>query len=139
MSNYDKPQRKRYIPPSNGQIGRTITITKDVAVSDVIASALSIIKVQVDTLASRSNMGGTLNTDEVKNLRTYVQSLVELSREDRERDKQDGVAEFLKNMKLEDLVKLAQGQLGELVKDSEALDTTVNSTETLPERSNEVD
>lgn len=96
-------------PPKH--IGRTIDVKRESDVSDVIASALGIIKQQVDNLSAKSRIGGSLMDVDVKNLRTYIQSLVELSREERERTKHDGIEEWVAALSTEELILMAQGQL----------------------------
>ena len=109
-------------PPRHS--GRIISVQKETTVNDVIDNALGIIKQQVDTLAAKSRLGGSLMDVDVKNLRTYIQSLVELSREDRERTKHDGIEEWLANLSTEELVTLARGQLSQSGNADTAIDAS---------------
>jgi hypothetical protein len=87
-------------------IKRTPTIVvREHSATVVINDALSIINDQVQRLRVKSSSGFSLEAEEVKNLRSYVQSLVELSREDRERERHDGIDEFLEKLTEEDLLK----------------------------------
>lgn len=98
-----------YVAPKHS--GRTIEVKKESDVADVINSALGIIKQQVDNLSAKSRLGGSLMDVDVKNLRTYIQSLVELSREERERTKHDGIEDWVAALTTEELITMAQGQL----------------------------
>lgn len=114
-------------PPAHA--GRIINVKTETNVQDVINQALGIIKQQVDTIAAKSRLGGSLPDHDVKALRVHVQSLVELSREDRERAKHDGIEEWVAQLSTEELVKLAQGNLAQ----SSLLDGAIDvpsSTET---------
>ena len=81
-------------------------VVREHSATVVINDALSIINDQVQRMRVKSSTGMSLDDNEVKNLRSYVQSLVELSREDRERERHDGVNEFLEGLTEEDLLKL---------------------------------
>lgn len=106
------PKRKDFGPlPAPRHLGRIIDVKREADVNDVINNALGIIKQQVDNLSAKSRLGGSLQDIDVKNLRTYIQSLVELSREERERTKHDGVEEWLANLTTQELVDMAQGKL----------------------------
>ncbi len=100
---------------------KQIVVNDTTDVKAVIDKALGIIKHQVNTLSARAHNNGLLDNDEVKNLRTYVQSLVDLSKEERERAKHDGVEEYLANMSLDELVALAQGKVNEIEKSENAI------------------
>ena len=102
--------------------GRVINVQADSTVNDVINNALGIIKQQVDTLSAKSRLGGSLPDTDVKNLRTYIQSLVELSREERERTKAEGVEEWLSKLTVEELIELAQGRLGAVAANEGAIE-----------------
>lgn len=109
-------------PPRHA--GRIISVQSESNVNDVINNALGIIKQQVDTLGAKSRMGGSLQDQDVKNLRIYIQSLVELSREDRERTKHDGIEDWLAALSTDELIKMAQGQLATSATLDSAIDTT---------------
>lgn len=111
---------KRIAPPKH--TGRIVNVQKETTVNDVIDNALGIIKQQVDTLAAKSRLGGLLPDHEVKALRTHIQSLVELSREDRERAKHEGVEEYYAQLSTEELVAMAQGRLVQSANMDNALD-----------------
>lgn len=115
-------------PPRHS--GRIISVQKETTVSDVIDNALGIIKQQVDTLSAKSRLGGSLQDQDVKNLRTYVQCLTELSREDRERTKHDGVEDWLSQLSTDELVKLAQGQVAQSANADTAIDAIPVPSET---------
>ena len=108
-----RPPKRRIFNPNLGtpNAGRMIDVKREADVNDVINNALGIIKQQVDNLSAKSRMGGSLQDIDVKNLRTYIQSLVELSREERERTKHDGVEEWLASLSTQELVDMAQGKL----------------------------
>lgn len=114
-------------PPKHA--GRIINVQSESTVNDVINSALGIIKQQVDTLSAKSRMGGSLQDQDVKNLRTYIQSLVELSREERERTKAEGIEDYLAEMSFEELVELAQSRLGQTVANSNAIDVPAENVQ----------
>ena len=104
--------RPKVILPPPKHAGRIINVQQQSTVTDVMATALGIIKQQVDNLSAKSRMGGALPAQEAKNLRIYVQSLMELSREERERTKHDGIEDWLAEMSTDELIEMAQGKLG---------------------------
>lgn len=120
--------KKMMGPPAHA--GRVINVKTETNVQDVINSALGIIKQQVDTLNAKSRMGGSLMDVDVKNLRTYIQSLVELSREERERAKHDGIEQWVAELSTEELVKMAQGNLAQSALLDGAIDVPGSSEDT---------
>jgi hypothetical protein len=72
----------------------------------VLSDALSILNDQIQILRVKSNSGYSLDVDQVKTLRTLVQSIVDISREEREQDKHDNIAEDFKNMSEHELLQL---------------------------------
>lgn len=84
---------------------------KTQSVDSIIDDAKSIIRDQVTRLKIRSNQGFSLEPDDVKSLRDYVKSLVELSREEREIEKSDKLNDLVKDMSNEQLLELYKKQI----------------------------
>lgn len=82
----------------------------------LIADALRIIQNQITQIATQSNrlivQGKTLGLAEARVLQGYIKSLVELSKEARERAKDDNLA----NMSDEELLELAQLLIAKKIK-----------------------
>lgn len=105
---------KRIIVPSNRSHDSIVTVERNAGVENMVARALGIIDEQLTKLGSKSRvggLGGLLDEKEARMLRGYVQSLVEISKEEREREKNDKTTEDLKALTDEQLLELAQQKL----------------------------
>lgn len=127
MGNNDQRHPKNKVfkvlaPPKHA--GRVLDVVKETDVSDILARALGVIKQQVDNIAAKSRLGreSVLPETDIKTLRSLVQSLVEVSREDRERTKHDGIEDWVAALSTDELVKLAQGQLAQSATLDEAIE-----------------
>ena len=90
-------------------VKRPLTVvTRETSTNVVISDALSIISDQIQILKVKSAFGASLEADEVKNLRSYVQSLTELRRDERDQEKHDKVSEELGDLTNDELIKLLQ-------------------------------
>ena len=74
------------------------------SVENLIADALSVIEVEIVRFRAKSKQGRALELKEARVLQGYIKSLVELSKEARERAK----GEDLSNLSDEELVNLVQ-------------------------------
>jgi len=81
-------------------------IVRETSASVVLDDALSILNNEIQRFRVKSNSGFSLEAEEAKVLRTYIQSLVELSREQREQEKHDGLSETLDGMTDAELLEL---------------------------------
>jgi hypothetical protein len=87
------------------------TAVKSQSTESIIDDAKSIIRDQVMRLKIKSGQGFSLESEDAKNLRTYVQSLVEMSKEERELDKSDALKDMLKGLSNEELLELYKKQI----------------------------
>lgn len=72
------------------------------SVDAMIADALSVVQTEIAKYKSKVAQGRSLDSREAKTMQGYIKSLVELSREDRERS----TAEDLSNLSTEELAAL---------------------------------
>ena len=84
------------------------TVVRETSASVVLDDALTILNNEVQRFRVKSSQGFGLDIDEAKILRTYVQSLVDLSREQRAQEMHDGFQAELENMKPEELIEYYQ-------------------------------
>jgi hypothetical protein len=84
------------------------TLVRETSASTVLDDALSILNNEVQRYRVKSNQGFGLDVEEAKILRTYVQSLVDLSREQRAQEVHDGFQAELEAMKPEELIEFYQ-------------------------------
>lgn len=85
-------------------------VTRETSTNSVINSALDIISGQVELLRVKSAFGAPLESEEVKNLRSYVQSLTELRKDERQQELHDRLPEGLEDLTTEELIALARGE-----------------------------
>lgn len=81
-------------------------VVRETSTDSVLSDALSIINSQVQILRVKTSQGFGLESDEIKNLRTLVQSICDISREEREQSKHDGLDDAMKNMSEAELLQL---------------------------------
>lgn len=81
-------------------------VVRETNTDSVLSDALSIINSQVQIMRVKTSQGFGLESDEIKNLRTLVQSICDISREEREQSKHDGLDEAMKNMSEAELLQL---------------------------------
>ncbi len=92
-------------------------------VEGLLGNALRLIELQLVAFAHKVDKGQSLNSDEARILQGYIRSLVELSKESREREKND----------TEDLSKMTDEQLLALVEQLiAARGTKIAQTTTAP-------
>jgi hypothetical protein len=104
----DKPRRFPNIAPK-----KTIGSSKVSKVSDVtrmLDGALNTLGEQLEKLALRSRVS-TFDEKESRVLQGYIKSLVDLSREERERDKADTLGAELSKLSDAELLELAKSKL----------------------------
>lgn len=80
------------------------------SVDNLVSDALSVIEKEIVQFRIKSNQGKALGLKEARVLQGYIKSLVELSREARERDKDD---EF-ENLPLDKKIETVQLMLAQL-------------------------
>lgn len=85
-------------------------VTRETSTNVVIQDALSILSDQINLLRIKSGHGATLEDQDIKNLRTFVQSLVELRKDERAQEVHDNVSGELKDMSMEELLALYKGE-----------------------------
>jgi len=81
-------------------------VMRERTTNSAINDALAIIGSQLDILKVKASFGAGLEDAEIKNLRTYVQSLTELRRDERDQEKHDNVSDTTGNMTNAELVKM---------------------------------
>lgn len=92
-------EKKLKMPP----VGRRIkpsSVLLIPSVDGMLSDALSIVGVELAKLKRRSDTLTSLDTKDAKILQGYIKSLVDLSKESRERDKEDGDLEKLTDQEL---------------------------------------
>jgi hypothetical protein len=112
VSDREKKRLSLYIKKAT-QIAHPVTRVSNTA--SIIESALSIVDEQVEKLRLKSN-GETLEEREIRTLHSLIKSLVDLSKEEREREKHDKDSEGLSNLTNEQLIELAQKKLADTKK-----------------------
>ena len=102
-----------------------VIVSRETSTAHVINDALSILAEQIQLLKVKSNFGQTLETDDQRNLRTMVQSVLEIQKNEREQEKHEGVEATLAALTPEELFKIAQGEgQGQITAKSEAKEPT---------------
>lgn len=81
-------------------------VVRETSTDAVLSDALSIINSQVQIMRVKSSAGYGLDGEEIKQLRVLVQSLCDISREEREQSKHDGLDDALKNMSEAEILHL---------------------------------
>jgi signal transduction histidine kinase len=81
-------------------------VVRETNTASALSDALSILNDQIQILRVKSNTGYSLDQEQIKSLRTLVQSICDISREEREQDKHDGLDDALKNMSEQELLQL---------------------------------
>lgn len=84
------------------------TIVRETSASVVLDDALAILNNEVQRMRVKSSQGFGLDIDEAKVLRTYVQSLVDLSREQRAQEEHDGLQDAMSKMSDAELLDMYQ-------------------------------
>jgi hypothetical protein len=103
----DQPKRLIIRDPRSKNAAGIVARVSDV--SSMLNGALKTLAEQLDKLALKSR-AATFDEKEARVLQGYIKSLVELSKEDREREKADTLGE-LANMSNEELLELAKSKL----------------------------
>lgn len=98
--------KKRYYPAATPHKSVTPVDAADVVLGD----ALSLISAQIINLRNRVSMGATLRPDEVKMLCTMVDSMIKMSKEQREREADVDLSTLSDAELLDLLEKKAKGQ-----------------------------
>lgn len=109
MNNGNPPRR---LIPQKQTADLVSKVDRVSAVSGMLDRALGIIDEQLIKLGakSRSN-GGMLDEKETRALHGHIKALVDLSKEEREREKSDKTPEDLQNLTDEQLLELANKKL----------------------------
>ncbi len=95
-------------------VKRTInTVVRQTSAATVLDDALSILNNEIQRYRVKSGQGFSLDAEEAKILRTYIQSLVELSREQRNQELHDGLQESMDKMTDAELLEMYQTKLEE--------------------------
>jgi hypothetical protein len=110
MSESEGPKRRLVVPKPKAT-GTAVTVSRLSDVSSMLDGALRTLAEQLDKLALRSRVA-SFDEREAKVLQGYIRSLVELSKEERERDKQDQLGDLSKLSDTE-LLELARSKLAE--------------------------
>lgn len=106
----DNTPRKIIVPQSSRP--NLVSVTRVNSVSSMLDGALSVLGEQLDKIALKSR-SSTFTEKEARVLQGYIKSLVELSKEEREREKADKLNEELANMTDAELLELAKQKLEE--------------------------
>lgn len=85
-------------------------VTKQSSTSSMLDDALSIVGEQVDKLKLRSRHE-VFESEDIKTLHILIKSLVDLSKEEREREKSEKDMEDLSKLSHEELLELASSKL----------------------------
>ncbi len=103
---------KRRIAPMQQTTGGIVKIDRVHSVTGMLDRALNIIDEQLTKISLKSRAAGpTLEEKDAKILQGYVRSLVELSKEEREREKSNKEIEGLENLTTEELLELGKETL----------------------------
>lgn len=103
---------KRRIVPAAGTTGGIVKIDRVNSVTGMLDRALNIIDEQLTKIALKSRAAGpNLDEKDAKILQGYVRSLVELSKEEREREKSNKEIEGLDKLTNEELLDLGKEAL----------------------------
>lgn len=114
MSDDTGPKRRLVVPkPTTSSSAVTVSRLSDV--STMLNGALRTLSEQLDKLALRSKVA-SFDEREAKVLQGYIRSLVELSKEEREREKQEQLGDLSKLSDTE-LLELARTKLAEKVEE----------------------
>lgn len=104
----DFKKTPRIIIPSNPRPRSTVTSGPlDNTPDSVISTALQTVAMEVTKLHIKVSRGTSLDQKEARILQGYIKSMVELSREQRERDRADD----LSKLSTEELAKIAEKML----------------------------
>jgi formate dehydrogenase maturation protein FdhE len=88
------------------------------SVAGMLSDALSIMSQQIDRLKVKSgHQQQALDERESRILQGYVKSLIDIAKEDREREKTDKSIKALENMSTEELLEMAKSELSSPKKD----------------------
>jgi hypothetical protein len=104
---------RRLIVPAVRSPDGTIIVTKLSTVQGTLDKALMIVDDQINKLAIQSKHG-TFADRESKILQGYVKALVDLSKEEREREKANKDSEGFENMTEEEILNLAKEKLAKV-------------------------
>ena len=106
---------KKVHPPASGVVSTqkryVSTVVKAQSTESIIDDAKSIIRDQITRYKIQSSQGLELDDSEAKKLRIYIQSLMEMSREEREIEKSDKLADMLQGLSNEELLEMYKKQL----------------------------
>lgn len=111
MSEHHRP--KRLVVSPQRSLDAAIVVDRVHTVDNMLNRALGIIDEQLTKLGLMSR-SAIFDDKEARVLQGYVKSLVELSKEEREREKSNKDAEALQNMSDAELLELAKTKLTEL-------------------------
>jgi len=95
--------RKLIYPKTIHAETKQVVVSRETSTNAVVSSALNIIANQIEVMRVSSSMGGSLEDNQLKNLRVLIQSLVELRKDEREQEKHDNIHEKIKAMTDEEL------------------------------------
>ncbi len=106
--------KRKILIPAQKVNGSIVHIDRVTNVSGMIDRGLGIVDEQLTKLALLSRQaGGAMDEKEIRKLEVLLKSLVNLSKEERERDKSNKDSEALQNLTDAELVKLAQETMGD--------------------------
>src|SRR4051812_35810875 len=109
MSDTRKPNRI-IVPHQRSPDGTITSIARVHTVSGILDRALGIVDEQLIKLSIKSR-SATFEERDAKVLQAFVRSLVDLSKEEREREKVDKTSEDLKDLTNDELLALAEAKL----------------------------
>jgi hypothetical protein len=109
----DSDERIRRLPSI---VRKSLNVSKVSDVTKMLDGALNTLAEQLDKLALRSR-ASTFNEKEARVLQGYIKSLVELSKEEREREKADTLGAELSKLSDAELLELAKEKLAESKED----------------------
>ena len=104
----EEPKR-RLVVKDPRSTSNTVVVSRTTNTSTLLENALKTLSEQLDKLALKSRVS-TFDEKEARVLQGYIKSLVDLSKEERERDKADTLGDLAK-LTDEELLELARTKL----------------------------
>jgi hypothetical protein len=112
MSDSNQGPRRNILPIMKVPNGSVVNVDRVSNISNSLDRAFGIVDEQLMKIALKSRQaGGVLDDKETKALHGHIKALVELSKEEREREKSNKDAAGLESMTNAELLELAKAQL----------------------------
>lgn len=102
--------KKPIIPTTiRRRAGESAIVVREKSIASVLNDAASILADQIQKVRIES-ANGTLDTEDAKKLRLFIQSAIDIQREEREQDKHDGLDKRLKEMSESELLEYYESE-----------------------------